>query len=96
MKPLIAGDYVLATKYGDGDPKDHFCVGFFREMLHERFLVEDNKGQLFRANGFRRCERVSQKVGYKIVATMPLIEQGCKSVWYWRRNTKKLEALRKI
>ena len=33
MKPLVRGDYVLATKYADGDPRDHFCVGFLRETL---------------------------------------------------------------
>ena len=28
-RQLAQGDYVLATKYRDGDPCDHFVVGFF-------------------------------------------------------------------
>jgi hypothetical protein len=93
---LIPGDYVLATKYSDGDPKDHFCVGLFRGMLFERYLVEDNKGHLFRANGFRRCEKITRCIGDVLVAGMPIIEQGCASVWYWKRHLKALKELIKI
>jgi len=32
IKKIKKGDYVLATKYSDGDPKDHFAVGFFDKM----------------------------------------------------------------
>ena len=101
MKPLIRGDYVLATKYADGDPCDHFYVGFFREMLvdrygktTDRYLVDDGKGQLARANGFRRCERISQRVGTALCAAMPIIgDVRGKSVWYWRRHVRALEQL---
>lgn len=30
---LNSGDYALATKWSDADPKDHWCVGFFDSML---------------------------------------------------------------
>jgi hypothetical protein len=29
---LNKGDYVVATKYGDGDPKDQFCIGFIEGL----------------------------------------------------------------
>lgn len=90
------GDYVLATKWSDGDPCDHFCVGFFRMMLGERYLVEDSNGQLFRAGGFRRCERISRRVGTALVAIFPIIgDMPGKSLWWWRRNIKAMEQLAK-
>ena len=95
MKRLVDGDYVLATKYNDGDPMDHFCVGFFRGMLGDRFLVEDNNGQLFRASGFRRCEKISQHVGNALVAAMTLIgDVPGASLWYWRYHPCALDELR--
>ncbi len=30
---LCVGDYVLATKYHDGNPQDHWCVGFYHSTL---------------------------------------------------------------
>jgi hypothetical protein len=93
-RTLVRGDYVLATKYKDGSPCDHFYVGFFREMLGCRYLVEDEKGKLVRANGFRRCERISNRVGHALVAAMQIISSNpWKSVWWWRRHVKALHAL---
>ena len=98
MSELKKGDYVLATKYSDGDPQDHFVVGFFDGMLkkgsserYHRYNVVDGEGRLFRGNGFRRCEKISNRVGTILVDNMSFIEQGSCSVWYWRRNVKKLE-----
>ncbi len=65
-KYLVPGDYVLATKYSDGDPMDQWCVGFFKETLYYdpiRYLVVNDQGQPFRANGFRRVERLSADEG---------------------------------
>jgi hypothetical protein len=76
MKP---GDYVLATKYNDGDPCDHFCVGFIADppMLPklggDRFNVADADGNLFRGNGFRRCEVITAEEGAALVALFPSI-----------------------
>jgi hypothetical protein len=92
VKPLRDGDYVLATKWSDGDPCDHFVIGYFKEMLDDRFLVEDGDGNLFRANGFRRCERISKRVGHALVKAFPLIsDKPGRSLWYWRRHIKTLE-----
>jgi signal peptidase I len=98
---LHRGDYVLATKYSDGDPRDHFCVGFFRGMLvdwdgrvTDRYLVEDISGRLFRESGFRRCERIQRRTGDILVAAFPLIgNRPGRSLWYWRRHLRELQAL---
>ena len=67
MYNLKIGDYVLATKYNDGDPKDHWCIGFYNGVLKlgttTRYLVIDNDGNQFRANGFRRIKKISGKRG---------------------------------
>jgi len=55
---LCKGDYVLATKYSDGDPLDHWAVGFYdgtTEHMRPRHHVIDGDGQRFRVNGFRRA-----------------------------------------
>lgn len=83
------GDYVVATKYRDGDPGDHFCVGFYAGPYDHygetRHLVVDQNGNQFRANGFRRCESISFDRGKHIVSHMPLIERyrNSYSVWDW-------------
>jgi len=103
MKKLSKGDYVFASKYEDGDPHDHFVVGFFDGMLvdkngkeTERYMVIDGDGAQFRGNGFRRCEKISPSIGELIVKGIPLIEQGCASVWYWRYHPKELKELIEI
>jgi len=100
---LKQGDYVLATKYSDGDTKDHFCVGLFNGMLiqndgkvTDRYMVIDIEGKNFRGNGFRRCEKISQKVGDILVANMNLMEEACASAWYWRYHPKQLQTLADI
>lgn len=90
--PLNAGDYVLATKYSDGDPCDHFCVGFFAGMLGDRYLVQDECGKSFRPGGFRRAERISSRVGDILVKAFARIsDKPGRSLWYWRRHVKELE-----
>ena len=72
------GDYVLATKYGDGDPFDGYAVGFFDAMLpkvsEDRFMVVNGEGQQYRGNGFRRCERITEELGSWIVRHRIAIE----------------------
>ena len=89
-RDLQRGDYVLATKYSDGDPHDHFVVGFIGDRLDYatgvRYQVVDGNGQQFRHNGFRRCERISAETGKTIVEHMKFIEMGAKNVWWWKRH----------
>jgi hypothetical protein len=40
---MTKGDYVLATKWSDADPGDHWCVGFYDELKWgDRHIVLDN------------------------------------------------------
>src|SRR5262245_4247591 len=92
-KELKQGDYVLATKWGDGDPQDHWCIGFYSETLNSygqnRFIVVDENGRPFRANGFRRAKRISKQRGRWILARKEQIEQSSRSLWYWARCSMK-------
>jgi hypothetical protein len=73
---LKKGDYVLATKYNDGDPEDHWCVGYYDSMTSHtspRYLVVDGNGKHFRANGFRRAEKITQEVGAWLIRLIPCL-----------------------
>lgn len=82
---LRQGDYVLATKYGDGDPCDHFCIGFLTGILRKdqiRYDVVDSEGKLFRGNGFRRVEKITAEEGKEMLAIFPEIsDKPGPSVW---------------
>jgi hypothetical protein len=96
MQPLQKGDYVLATKYRDGDPFDGWALGFFDGMLREdRFLVVNSEGRQYRANGFRRCERVSLELGDWIFKHRITIEALTRiapiNMWRFRRATARRE-----
>lgn len=93
-KPSIGlkkGDYVLATKYSDGDPGDHFVVGFYDSILPkvggDRHMVVDSEGKQFRGNGFRRVAKISARRGEWIIRHLKLIEDARDrfSVWHWFR-----------
>ena len=86
---LNKGDYVVATKYSDGDPKDQFCIGFFDSMTqhaNSRYIVVDGEGRRFRNNGFRRARRIRQSVGKKLVDNLKMIEESDRSVWSFVRQ----------
>lgn len=103
MRELTKGDYVLATKYRDGDPFDGYAVGFFDSMLPkaggDRYMVVDGQGKQYRGNGFRRCERISHDLGSWIVAHRTTIEGLTRmkplNMWRFRRKAarEELEAL---
>lgn len=68
------GDYVLATKYDDGDPGDPWALGFYageRYMgtypnnmkVARRYLLNDSDGKSIRHAGFRRVARIRKDVG---------------------------------
>lgn len=84
---LKPGDYVLATKYSDGDPQDHWFVGFFVGMLPkvdgDRYEVAWGDGKLARGNGFRRAEKITAKRGQWLLDHQDDIFQGTHSVWWW-------------
>jgi hypothetical protein len=88
---LKKGDYVLATKYSDGDPGDHFVVGFYDRQMEQykapdiRHMIHDGEGKQFRANGFRRVAKISSERGRFIVNNMKEIEQSHHGVWFFSR-----------
>jgi hypothetical protein len=92
-KPIEPGAYVLATKYGDGDPQDQWCVGFYKETYDHfgkpRHIVVDDLGQSFRANGFRRVKRISFERGRWILANLKMIQISPHSVWHFARCSMK-------
>lgn len=86
----MPGDYVLATKYSDGDPCDHWAVGFYdcplQKTIETRYMVVDSYGRQFRGNGFRRIKKISAERGAWLLAHKSEIEMGAHSVWWWVRR----------
>lgn len=73
---VLKGDYVLATKYSDGDPGDHWCVGWYdRPLLPDRHIVVDSAGKPFRANGFRHVTKIVRGEGLWMIEHIPEIEK---------------------
>lgn len=62
------GEYVLATKYGDGDPADQWCVGFYDRLKDGRHYVTDGEGHQYRGNGFRRAQVIASAEGEWLLA----------------------------
>lgn len=91
MKPIRKGDYVLASKWHDGDSKDPWVVGFYREtvahpIMDDRFIVVDSNGKSFRPSGFRRMKRITPARGTWLLANAEEIEASGRSVWGWLRK----------
>lgn len=90
---LVLGDYVLATKYSDGDPHDHWVVGFYAGPLDAdalpgcpiRHNVIDALGKQFRGNGFRRVKKISAARGQWMLDHSQDIELSGFSVWHFAR-----------
>ena len=80
------GDYVLATKYSDGDPNDHWYVGMYDREDGGRHYVTDGEGNQARGNGFRRVKKISSYRGNWLIANAKQIQQSGKSVWWWLRQ----------
>ncbi len=87
MKQPEPGDYVLATKYDDGDPQDHWAIGFYSGKWEgrDRHDIVNHEGKLFRGNGFRRVKKISGKRGDWMLEHAHLIEQASCSVWHFAR-----------
>lgn len=88
---LDIGDYVLATKYSDGDPHDHWCVGFFDRIEDSRYYVVDKTNTQFRNNGFRRCEKITKSEGDFLLQNKGAIGKSLWSVLKSIRREKKHE-----
>lgn len=97
MRKLKPGDYVLATKYFDGDPGDHFAVGLLDRIEISingtRYFIIDSNGNQFRANGFARCEKIQKARGKWLVDRFNEIERSSQSVWWWKKQPMKNQLL---
>ena len=78
-------DYVLATKWSDGDSNDHWCVGFCTGMTdHDppRYDIVDSDGKLFRGNGFRKVEPITKEEGNYILERKEFIQLSARTLWW--------------
>lgn len=85
---LKIGDYVLATKWPDGDPRDPFAVSFFTGTFNNRYLVEWDDPTRGKCNLVaRRIAKITQEEGDYIVSIIPDItdKQG-DSLWKILKN----------
>lgn len=57
------GQYVLATKWNDGDPGDNWAVGYYDREENGRHFVVDGDGNNIRAGGYRRVGKISPEYG---------------------------------
>lgn len=78
-------DYVLATKYTDGDPQDQWAIGFYAghddSTTQRRHHVVDSEGCDMRVGGFRRVERIPAAFGDYILEDVSAIEMSVVSLW---------------
>ena len=62
------GDYVLATKYSDGDSRDVWYIGYIHEILDENrgYILCDEHG-VVQNRRFRRCGLIHPAVSEYIL-----------------------------
>ena len=71
------GDYVLATKFEDGDPCDPWCIGFYDGLNEKgRYMVIDKHGNNFRLAGYGAVYKISQRRGQWILDNKDFIERS--------------------
>jgi hypothetical protein len=75
------GDYVLGTKYNDGDPGDPWAVGIYAGMKGDRHVVTHRDGTPIYRAGFRRVGVITPEQGRYLLSVKTSIERGGKSVW---------------
>lgn len=79
------GDYVLATKYSDGDPGDPWALGFYAglDASGERHIVKDGSGQIIRGAIYRRVGRITVDIGNWLWANKYNLEQAPSKISLW-------------
>jgi len=89
-RPIVKGDYVLASVWADGDSRDPWVVGFYDKTLHlgfsDRHIVVDGEGNRFRPGGFRRMKKITPARGKWLLENSDEIEASGRSVWGWLRK----------
>lgn len=97
---IVKGEHVLATKYSDGDPGDHWAVGFYDKSDGGRHYVTDSAGEQLRGNGFRRVARIKPEHGAWLLATAREDDwERCrrvKSVWDHLREREAADRIEEL
>jgi hypothetical protein len=78
------GDYVLATKWSDGDPGDAWALGFYAGAAGDRHMVKDGNGEQCRMNGYRRVGKVTTEFGAWLWKHRAVLEEsppGTVNLW---------------
>jgi len=70
------GDYVLATKWSDGNPGDPWGVGFYDGEGDGRLFVVDSNRKQIRLNGYRAAARIPKKLGQWLLENAAALEAG--------------------
>lgn len=83
MRFIEVGDYVLATKYKDGDPMDPFCVGRVTAIYHDRYDVMFWSGDIDVERSYRRVHKITPDEGAELISLFPEISDqlGGPSLW---------------
>lgn len=86
MEAPTIGDYVLATKYDDGDPGDAWAIGDYAGTnVAGRHMVTDGDGEQIRASGYRKVGRVTPEYGtWLLSVAAPALEKsppGTVNLW---------------
>lgn len=87
MRPLEAGDYVLATQWHYGHPGDPWYVGFYAWSEAARHYVVDWFGDL-QPRSWYRVQRISPERGLWLIEHTDLVSQSCRSLWWWYRASQ--------
>lgn len=82
-------DYVIATKYKDGDSEDYWCVGFIDK------IVIDSDGKYYYINTdafdrgpFLKSKKISGDEGWFFVTNAEKITRSGKSIWRYLREIR--------
>ena len=78
------GDYVLVTKWTDGDPSDAWAVGFYDHTESNLFYIVNESGTPITRQGFRRMGRITQEFGHWLLEHSSVLERtadGNTSLW---------------
>jgi hypothetical protein len=81
MTRIADGEYILATRFSDGQPMDPWAFGFLRRS--ECFYgVVDNAGNLI--GYFKRAQRITKEFGDFLSNNIQMIETSNRSLWWWK------------
>lgn len=89
-RPLPSiGDYVLGTKYADGDSGDPWAIGFLSAVhctpIGQRYIVSHADGTPIRPGGYRHVRRISFERGKWLLENSRMIEESGRCLGFWLR-----------